>query len=338
MISIGILKSFTNKEESLGDIYLLKINSKGEKIWEKSYHSSGNDYGFDFVELPNNDLILLCNSGGFYNQVQADYTCSHDADILLIKTDENGNELSRTKWGLSQHDFAKQIIPSPDGEGFFIVGSTQSYGNGSFDILLLKVDENLNEIWHKTYGGSNFDYGMSIDITKDNNYLYICGSTYSEETNSPDIFVLKTDLDGTEIWTHSIDNFQADYGNSIKAIENGGCILVGTSGSYSNNNNVFVQKFDKNGKIEFYSTIEEIISSKLYPNPANKNQEINIEIYPQEKQNNYQVNLFDSKGRFIKKGNINNSKWTFSVANAGIYFYQISYLSKVVLTGKFVVY
>ena len=273
--------------------------------------------------------------------MQADYSNSHDSDILLIQTDENGQELFRTKWGTEKHDFAKQIIKAPD-NGYFIIGSTQSYGNGSFDILLLKLDDNFNELWHKTFGGRNFDYGMSIDISKDYEYLYICGSVFNQTTNSPDIFVLKTDVNGNEIWSHSFGGDKPDYGKSIIALENEGCIITGNSSSYSNNNkNVIVQKFDKNGNIEFFTKYEDIISAKLYPNPANKNQEINIEISPNNYDlNEYEINLYDIKGNLIKKSINNSSKWAFIAEsfNSGIYFYQIIYSKETILTGKFIIY
>ena len=235
-----------------GQLYIIKTNSEGEKIWERHFGTNGVDYGFDFVELQNNDLLILGNAGGFFNWVQNDYT-THDADIMLIRLDADGNEIWTKFWGEDEHDLARQIIQTPDNE-FFIIGSTQTNSAGSFDILLLKIDEQGDEIWSKTYGEQSFDYGQSIAITNDNQYLYIAAVVDTQdETAQTDIFVLKTDLLGNEIWSHIITKDGADNCFSIKALDDGGCIVAGnTTNKNDNNQDIILLKFGADGEVLFH--------------------------------------------------------------------------------------
>ena len=82
----------------------------------------------------------------------------------------NGNE-----WGAS-------VSVSPDGT-FVVCGITESYGEGGKDIYLLKVDEEGNELWSETFGGSGDDEGSKVITAKDGG-LVIAGTISFGETNT----------------------------------------------------------------------------------------------------------------------------------------------------------
>ena len=72
-----------------------------------------------------------------------------------MKLDANGNVTwQKTYGGSSGDDCAHSIQQTSDG-GFIVAGATSSYGAGSFDYWVLKLDANGNIIWQKTYGGSD---------------------------------------------------------------------------------------------------------------------------------------------------------------------------------------
>ena len=63
------------------------------------------------------------------------------------------------------------------------------------DIYLIRMDENGNERWIKTYGGSNRDDGNSLEITNDRGYI-IVGTTFSFPSKRADVYLIKTDSEG----------------------------------------------------------------------------------------------------------------------------------------------
>ena len=114
-------------------------------------------------------------------------------------------------YGGEYSDSASSVIQTSDGNYVF-VGSTNSFGNGFYDVYLVKTDENGNELWEKTFGGIAHDWANSVVETLDDG-LFITGFTYSFDAEHSAIYLIKTDANGDSLWTKVIDNYSYEYGN-----------------------------------------------------------------------------------------------------------------------------
>lgn len=97
-----------------------------------------------------------------------------ECDIELTRKDDNGTILWQKTYGGSSYEKAAGVIAVPGG-GFLILGSTSSFGNGNYDILLIRTDEMGEVIWQKTYGGFFNEYGESISLDENKSLFRISG-------------------------------------------------------------------------------------------------------------------------------------------------------------------
>ena len=108
-------------------------------------------------------------------------------------------------FGGDQQNYGIVIRPTKDG-GFIIIGGTNSFGAGSFDVFVIKLDKNLNTMWQHTYGGPFSDTGNDIAETIDGGYLLVCDTYNGTDpiTNQPTkvemAYIIKTNAEGNEEW------------------------------------------------------------------------------------------------------------------------------------------
>jgi hypothetical protein len=167
-------------------IFLVKTDNAGNLLWEKTF-GMGSKYNVaaEIQITPDGGYIII----GKTNKLNAG-----SDDILLIKTDKDGNLLWEKTFGGSRADYGYSIHSVADG-GYIIVGDTYSKGAGGADVYLIKINNFGNLLWEKTFGDSKNNHGRYVQQTADGGYV-IVGATYREGSEGYDIYLIKTDQEG----------------------------------------------------------------------------------------------------------------------------------------------
>lgn len=215
-----ILTGTTEYENDIdyGDFWLVKTDENGYEQWNKK---------FGGVKL--DDCYSVCQTfdGGY---ILTGFTRNFGAgkeDVWLVKTDENGDMEWDVTFGGKDDDVGYSVEQTEDG-GYIITGITGAeFNTPKGDIWLIKTDENGDEQWNKTFGGTSRDYGRSVQQTFEDGYI-VLGNTYSFGAGEYDLWLIKTDEYGDEQWSKIMGGNGTDGGRSIQQISDGGYIIAGS--------------------------------------------------------------------------------------------------------------
>lgn len=176
-----LLGGFT-AELGLGrpSIYLVKINSQGEEL-------QSNIIGTDDLDTPTS--MIKTSDGGFALTARR----GNFNDILFIRTDADLEPVSMVVWDEDRpFCMAEDIIENNDGS--FVLAGNSIPENDFFPLLLLKIDEDGNEVWSAHYGEREFSYFSSrLFLTDDNSYYIAGGGDFFRFT------LMKTEPDFTNV-------------------------------------------------------------------------------------------------------------------------------------------
>jgi hypothetical protein len=225
---------------------LIKTDTLGETLWTRTYGTSARAYSVK--ETQDGGYIL---TGKKSSNIQD--------DVLLIKTDEFGNLEWQKLIGGDNDDVGNEVHQSQEG-GFFVIGWTSSFRNGDWDLFLIRTDENGDTLWTKTYGGTGYDEGKSLDFTQDGGLIMV-GSTASFGSGGNDVWILKMAFP-TETYENSIKKCCQIW---ISSFSHGSIKLLSN----------LPRKQDVNLRV-FNPTGREIISSKILLPPGFSSKEIKL--------------------------------------------------------------
>ncbi len=222
-------------------IFIFSLRLDAQKLWTHTWGGNQTDGANSVVIDQNRNYIIA----GYTNSFGVGTT-----NVLVQKYDNSGNLIWSKTWGGNNSDAANAVAVDKN-NNIYIVGSTSSFGNGGYDILILKFDSNGSLIWSKTWGGNSYDVGYGISIDSDDN-LFISAESYSYGSAA---ILLKFDNNGNFIWGKSWKSsatFDASYSLTIDYI--GNVILTGISWDYSvspNVNKILAIKYDKDGNFQW---------------------------------------------------------------------------------------
>lgn len=236
------------------DVWLIRADSRGNELWNRTYGGTGVDEGVSVLELIDGGYVILGN------------TLSYGAggiDVWMIRADTQGNELWNKTFGGPESDIALSAKNTRDG-GIVITGGTDyNETSGNFaDLWLAKTDSKGNIEWSKSYGGSDDDWGHFVQETKDGGYI-ITGRTQSYGEGFNDLWLLKTDRNGGEEWNKTFGGPDNERGNSVQETEDGGFIVIGWVESFgAGGKDIWLVKTDPQGNETWNRTLGGLICDR----------------------------------------------------------------------------
>lgn len=198
-----------------GDAMLVKTDSLGNMIWNKTFGGQNVDCGRSVIETTDKGFAFAGYSQPSYG----------NDDFWLVKTDSDGNKQWEKTFGGPAIDRAYSFVQTED-EGYLITGLSASFGAGNGDLWIAKTTSSGNLEWNKTLGGSETDYGNQIIKTSDNGYA-IAGYTASFGLGAGDAWLVKMNSSRSIQWNQTYGSTTGDEATSVVETSNMGFALAG---------------------------------------------------------------------------------------------------------------
>lgn len=324
----GIVLGGLYKEDDVWDMGVIKIDADGEEEWLFHWGGDGSEECYQ---------VINTSDGGF---LAVGFTSSFGAgrnDAYLIKLNEDGEEEWTRTYGTGIGEIGYAVVEAEEG-GYVLAGSVFEGGDfNDYDALLIRVDENGEELWTQTYGGGQDDLAFSIVSNESGGFTFAGRSRSYRGYNSLDFYLVRTDSDGEELWSTVYGNGRrgSEQCNSLLMLEDDSYTLFGSTTYFEDDErdepNMWLLKTgpDPAGvPILLDPTLpSQFAIIGAYPNPFNSSTTVAFQI-PQ--QTNVEIKLLDIHGRVIStltngryEAGRYYARWNGRDVPSGMYFCEI---------------
>jgi hypothetical protein len=350
----------------LYDMWMVKLNSDGEKEWDFTLGTSGFETGLAIIQTSDGGFLVggthsLGEGGNLVCEPYYDH-----ADAMLVKLDKDRNIEWQQCYGGSESDGITALLALEDGYIFSAFANsadgdlTGSGWHGESDIWIVKTDFNGEIIWQKCYGGSEFEEAANIFQLSDGGFV-VSGYTFSQDgdvvgnhsisTYASDIWIFKINSTGTLEWQQCIGGHaREEIAHGIIKKSDNNFIIAGQSNhgpSYdvactTHFNGVSRQPdfwvFELKDTTVHINEDPPIETLKVYPNPAGSY--VCFEKIGNKTGSMSKVEVFNTNGILIKSIYFYPAEtikvWDTRRISPGLYFYHLKCNGVVLNRGKIV--
>jgi len=336
------------------DLWALKLDSLGNKVWSKTFGGSGWDEAENVLEGSNGELYL------FGTTQSSDFDCittNGGMNAFLAKVDSAGNTIWTRCYGGSYGERGFDICFDLHENLLMVCASgssdsdvTNHINPDSTNVWLLKVDSSGNKLWDSTYGGGGNEYPRAVCQATDGSiwiggYCRWVGGQIDTNYGGQDGWLLHVDSAGTYINSRVIGSSLQD---DILMLHKLSTSDVMTGGYYRDGDGTFSTITNFNGHDAFlsiygpHSTKVTRLSYThkdigIYPNPATDH--FNLQL-PKDGEK-YKVVVKNITGQELMNENISGTKGIIQINvrsfPRGLYCVQVTDGQGNVGLGKLVI-
>lgn len=227
-----------NKKHRGFEILVIKLDAMGKKEWVKTYGGNGNDKGYCIWPNPDGTYLV----GGESGSLDGDMTYSRGGlDAWFAKLDEKGEVVWTKSFGGPENEQVKDIIQLPNRQILVCATSTSESHDikdpkGKKDAWVFMMSRNLDFIWNKNYGGSDYEELAAVIPNRQGNFVGV-GTSFSgngdlaRQYGRGDIWAFEFNQWGQLLWSRNYGGSKSDGANNIRQTPDGGYLISGTTTS-----------------------------------------------------------------------------------------------------------
>jgi hypothetical protein len=198
-----------NNQSDVSDIFVVRTNAWGVLLWNRTYRATGSDLGYS---------IIWVRAGGFAVLGSLKFR-----ETGLLRIDEEGSLLWNQTFPVPSIRTNKGLVECPDGGFAFIANNDPLLWS---NVGLFRTDANGRMLWNRTYGGAGTYSGRGLVLCSDGGFA-IVGGICNVGTDNWNIWLVRTDSQGTLLWNQSFGSSEYEIAYSLTQIRGGGFACTG---------------------------------------------------------------------------------------------------------------
>lgn len=219
------------------DIWLVKLSSSGDILWERSYGGTDDDGVISLLQTPDRGFIVA----GYTRSGDGDISVNKGGnDVWILKVDSAGTIQWQNTYGGTANDYATSIQLLNN--GYVIAGYTESsngdvtLNHGYDDTWIIRISDSGALVWQKTFGGSQYDYANDIVVTSDSGFVVVGGTSSTDgdvvgNHGNADQWVLRLSSSGSILWQKCLGSSGTDEATSVYLASDGRVLVSGWVGA-----------------------------------------------------------------------------------------------------------
>ena len=239
VLAVGFVNRKDGSPPSDWAALAVELQPDGQRISERRYGEGGGVDAF---------WSAMEGSGG--QRIYAGFTTRigrGGIDGLSLLAKAGGDLVTETAHGWGGYDRFTDL--TQDGDGFVFVGHSQETGSDVRRVYLVGTDGGGKERWHSVLGGAGSWGGLYVERSGDGGFIVAGG--VSESDADGDMFVIKTDGGGRELWRKRVgtpDWDEVNHGLVVRA--DGSIVLVGYTHPHGlESNDLVAASLTKDGEL-----------------------------------------------------------------------------------------
>ncbi|WP_459191424.1 hypothetical protein [Halosimplex sp. J119] len=202
-------------DDRINHFWLVKTDEEGNEQFSRTY---GDKRGGTMRAM------VQTRDGGFALTGTTVLEDTFENAILLLKTDEAGNEEFRTVLDSEEATSANSLVQTDDG-GFALAGSGVTDEKAG-EFWLVKTDESGDTEFVRNYGGDELDLADGIVNITDGGFA-LAGLTQSFGAEGTDMYLVTTDENGEKTSDRTYGTCGEDRARDLVLADDGSYVLAG---------------------------------------------------------------------------------------------------------------
>lgn len=358
--------SSTINNQGGDDMFVLKYDTDGNKIWIKGFGDIGNENVRGLSVDENNEIVIIGEFDGPYTSIGGNVLYNQGAfDLFFIRLSSTGDVLWANSYGGNRDDKSISISIDDLGNtfvtGFFLSDTLafESYkleggtpGNG--EIWLVKLDQSGHVSWAIDNGGALFDKGIGV-VNDGMGGAFLTGyyiseslsfgdyTIYNNGDETRDFYIAKYNSVGTPLWAYGSGGVNKDFGFSLCRFQD----QIYATGKFESPNITFGETTLTNSSTNQTSDMFVCkLSNALSLGNTSKRFQDDVIVYPNPNNGSFKIQghlesevfyeITTTNGQIISSGILNNTLEMHQIP-FGIYFIQLFYKNKNPIVKKIIV-